>query len=152
VTQEVVKEHTVEIIQEEITRDIHIHHHYTYIQPVRAVEVLPARHFVIDPVTGVKTEIPAPPGWEMPTDVRPRTIDAGSLVSATRHYLVDEQYPHGKLESTSQQVQKKPSRELKAMANASHKAMWSPFPRTTSKGNHPDRDTGLNGFNHTSAA
>ncbi|KAL5407437.1 hypothetical protein PMIN03_007160 [Paraphaeosphaeria minitans] len=46
VTQEVVKPHQHEVIEELIYREIHNHDIYRYIQPVYQTEILPARHFV----------------------------------------------------------------------------------------------------------
>ena len=137
VTHEVIKEHTVEIIREEITREIHVHHYYTQIQPVRVLEVLPARHFLVDPETGHKREIPEPAGWTMPTNMQPKSPDTSVLVPISRHYLVNEQYPKGVLEPPPRNLRGKNSQELGSLAGASHKAMWSPFPKTTQKGNRP---------------
>lgn len=168
VTQEVIREHQVEIVREEITREIHVHHYFTQVQPIHALEILPARHFLIDPETGEKREIPAPEGWSIPTNLQPRTPDTSILTPVTRHYLVNEQHPQGILESSPpphppptqplpaaptsgqeeparttsssrrppsayQNGSRKTSDELRALAVASHKAKWSPFPRSTSK-------------------
>lgn len=168
VTQEVIHEHRVEIVQEEITREIHVHHYFTQVQPIRVLEVLPARHFLVDPDTGEKKEIPAPEGWSMPVNLQPRTPDTSILAPITRHYLVNEQHPLGILESSppphpppthplppapgsarvpassSSSSSRRPpssfhngasksSDELRSLAAASHKAVWSPFPRSTSK-------------------
>ncbi|KAF2447993.1 hypothetical protein P171DRAFT_429579 [Karstenula rhodostoma CBS 690.94] len=46
VTQEVVKPHQHEVIEERIYREIHNHDVYRYTQPVYQTEILPARHFV----------------------------------------------------------------------------------------------------------
>jgi hypothetical protein len=130
VTQEVVKEHTVEIIQEEVTREVHVHHYYTYVQPIKAVEVLPARHFLVDEKTGQKVEIPAPKDWVMPSDMQPRKIDTSDLAPLTRHYLVDEKHPEGLPELPPLTPEKKKSaQELNAITKASHTAKWSPFPK-----------------------
>lgn len=40
-------------MEEQITRDIHTHDHYHYIQPVYELEVLPARHFLEDAEGGL---------------------------------------------------------------------------------------------------
>lgn len=98
VHETIVKERT-EIVQEAITRDIHIHHYYTYLQPVRVVEVLPARHYFLDLQTGTKTEVLPPPGWQMPVSMAPVVPDTSMVKATTRHYLVDEEHPHGVLES-----------------------------------------------------
>lgn len=95
VTQEAVKQNTVEIVQEEITREIHVHHYYTHLQPIKAIEVLPARHFLVDEQTGQKVEIPAPEGWVMPSPLQPRKPDTTDVGASTRHYLVNEQHPSG---------------------------------------------------------
>jgi hypothetical protein len=101
VTQEDVHIKRTELVTKAIHRDIHIDHHYTYVQPIPILEILPARHFRLDPITGVKTEIPAPPGYKLPTHLEPRRAeDYGHLRQTTRHYVVDEDHPHGKLESS----------------------------------------------------
>ncbi|KIW15553.1 hypothetical protein PV08_05601 [Exophiala spinifera] len=132
VTREVVKEHTVEIVQEQVTREIHVHHYYTHIQPIRAVEVLPARHFIVDPATGQKVEIPAPEGWEMPSDMQPRKLnlpETNILEPMSRHYLVDEDHPEGTPEPPPRDFQRRSQLELNKIARASHTAKWSPFPK-----------------------
>lgn len=95
VTQETVLRERTEILQEEITRDIHIHHYYTYTQPIKVVEVLPAKHYMLDHMTGIKTEIPAPAGWLLPEDMQTRQPDLSQLQGVTRHYLVNDQHPNG---------------------------------------------------------
>jgi len=97
-TREVIQEHRVEIVQEEITREIHVHHYFTYVQPIRTLEVLPARHFIVDPETGEKIEIAAPEGWSMPANLVPKKPDTVTLAPITKHYIVNEQHPHGVLE------------------------------------------------------
>lgn len=129
VTREVVKNKRTEIVHEEITRHIHVHHYYTYVQPIRAVEVLPARHFVIDEKTGQKVEIPAPEGWTMPTSLQPTTPDLTGLGPVSRHYLVDEEHPNGIPEPPPPDDQEKSPQELKSIARATHAAKWSPFPK-----------------------
>ncbi|KAL6249665.1 hypothetical protein RBB50_003520 [Rhinocladiella similis] len=131
VTREHVKEHTIEIVQEQVTREIHVHHYYTHVQPIRAVEVLPARHFIVDPTTGQKVEIPAPEGWEMPADMmHPRKPpDTNILEPMTRHYLVDEEHPEGVPEPPPRDFQRRSQLELNKIARASHTARWSPFPK-----------------------
>jgi len=49
VTAETVKPVVHEEIREEIHRDIHTHDEYHRIQPIKEVEVLPARHWVPGP-------------------------------------------------------------------------------------------------------
>lgn len=95
VTHETIIKERHEITQEAITRDIHIHHYYTYLQPVRVVEILPPKHFLFDPETGKKTEIPQPFGWTMPENMFPTSPDMSSVVGWTRHYLVNEEHPYG---------------------------------------------------------
>lgn len=99
VTHETIIKERTEIVQEEITRDIHVHHYYTYAQPVKVVEVLPAKHYYLDLVTGVKTQIPAPKGWQLPVHMQPVAPDTSTIKSWTRHYLVDEAHPNGIAES-----------------------------------------------------
>lgn len=125
VTREVLKEHTVKVVQEEISRDIHLHHFYTYVQPVKVVEILPARHFTIDEKTGEKVEIPAPEGWELPSDMRPRKLqfDVRDLKPEYRHYVVDDEHPTGELEPPPPEYP--PINAGKKTKNAT----WSPFPK-----------------------
>jgi hypothetical protein len=129
VTHQVVKEHTIEVVQEAVTREIHVHHYYTHVQPIKAVEILPARHFKVDPTTGQKVEIPAPEGWEMPADLRPRKPDTSVLELMSRHYLVDEEHPTGVPELPPQDFKRGSQQELNNVAKATHTAKWSPFPK-----------------------
>lgn len=96
--ENVIRERT-EIMQDVITRDIHVHHYYTYLQPIRVVEILPARHFYLDLETGVKTEVLPPDDWEMPAHMAPVSPDTSMLKATMRHYVVDEEHPYGMLES-----------------------------------------------------
>lgn len=98
VNETVIKERT-QIVREAITRDIHVHHYYTYLQPIRVVEVLPARHFYLDLETGVKTEVLPPDNWQMPANMAPVSPDTSMLKATMRHYVVDEEHPYGMLES-----------------------------------------------------
>ncbi|KIV88055.1 hypothetical protein PV10_08985 [Exophiala mesophila] len=125
VTHETIHSHRVEVIQEEITRDIHIHHYYTYIQPIAVTEILPARHFLINPQTGTKTEIPAPQGWVMPKDMQPGVPDMGHLVPISRHYLVDEEYPTGIDEPAPEDMKSSSAGFLESIAYRSHQTVWS---------------------------
>ena len=102
VIQEAVHHQKTEIIQEHITRDIHIHHHYEHFQPIKVVEILPARHWFLDLETGKKIEIPEPTGWMMPENIRPTKPDASTLVRKTRHYLVNDDHPNGIEEPASE--------------------------------------------------
>ncbi|KAG9771229.1 hypothetical protein KCU88_g6405, partial [Aureobasidium melanogenum] len=129
VTQEVVKNKRTEIVQEEITRHIHVHHYYTYIQPIRVVEVLPARHYTIDEKTGQKVEIPAPDGWEMPASLQPTKPDLSGIAPESRHYLVDEEHPNGIPEPPPEDIKPRSPQELKSIARASNTVKWSPFPK-----------------------
>lgn len=43
---ETVRPQVHQIVQEQIHRDVHTYDHYHYIQPIRDLEVLPARHFI----------------------------------------------------------------------------------------------------------
>lgn len=61
VTHETVIPEVRHVEHKVITREIHNYDIYHRILPIRDVEVLPARHFVRDPITGALTEIPAPP-------------------------------------------------------------------------------------------
>lgn len=95
VTHETIIKERVEIIQEEITRDIHVHHYYTYQQPIKVVEILPPKHYFLDLETGVKTEIDPPFGWTMPVSMNPVVPDTKHLAAWTRHYLVNDEHPYG---------------------------------------------------------
>lgn len=100
VTQENVHIKRTELVTKVIHKDVHIDHHYTYVQPIPVLEILPARHFRLDPVTGMKTEIAAPPGYKLPAHLEPRQAeDYSHLKQTNRHYVVDEDHPHGQLES-----------------------------------------------------
>lgn len=61
VTHETVIPEVRHVEHEVITREIHNHDVYHRILPIKDVEILPAKHFVRDPITGILTEIPAPP-------------------------------------------------------------------------------------------
>jgi len=97
VHETIIKQRT-EVVQEEVTRDIHIHHYYTYLQPIRVVEILPTRHFFLDLETGVKTEVLPPADYELPLNMTPVSPDTSMIKATTRHYLVDEEHPTGVLE------------------------------------------------------
>ena len=100
VTTENIHIQRTENVTKAIHKDIHIDHHFTYVQPIPIREVLPARHFRPDPTTGIKTEIPAPEGYELPAHLESRKAeDYSHLRQATRHYLVDSDHPNGQLES-----------------------------------------------------
>lgn len=151
VTHEVVRHNKIEIVQEEVTREIHVHHYYTYTQPVKAVEILPARHFIVDGQTGEKVEIPAPEGWVMPANLQPCTPDISGIVAETRHYLVDEEHPSGIIEPAPVEDANIKSALAEAeagMANldlkkkkSSASAKWSPFPKVRRRevGDHDSR-------------
>jgi hypothetical protein len=87
-----------EVTHSTVERDVHIHHHYEYTQPIKVVEVLPPKHYRIDERTGAKIEIDPPPGWIMPQPLVTTAPDVSSIKSSQRHYVVNEQYPDGKLE------------------------------------------------------
>lgn len=48
VTQEIIRPHVHEIIEEHIEREVHVHDVHHYIQPVLDVEFLPAKHYLQD--------------------------------------------------------------------------------------------------------
>lgn len=99
ITSENVHIHRTEILTKAVHKDIHIDHHYTYIQPIPIREVLPARHFRLNPTTGIKTEIAAPAGYKLPAHLEPHEAeDYSHLRQTTRHYVVDNDYPNGLLE------------------------------------------------------
>ena len=95
VTRERIHHQKTEVIYPAIERDIHVHHYYQYSQVILVQEVLPARHFKLDKESGRKIEIPAPPGWEMPTKLTPQQPDTSELKQWTRHYLINDQHPNG---------------------------------------------------------
>jgi len=95
ITDEQVLHQRTEIVREAIARDIHIHHYYTYTQPLKVVEVLPAIHYMLDEKTGQKVRIDAPAGWAMPANLTPRISHTDALMGSERHYVVDEQHPGG---------------------------------------------------------
>lgn len=95
VTRQVVIPQRHEVLQEAISRDIHVHHYFTHVQPIKVVEILPAKHYSYNAKTGVKTEIPAPEGWVMPDHMRPTQPNMAPLQSYSRHYMVDEDHPNG---------------------------------------------------------
>ncbi|ETI28668.1 hypothetical protein G647_01119 [Cladophialophora carrionii CBS 160.54] len=128
VTHEVIKNNKTEIVQEEITREIHVHHYYTYTQPIKAVEILPARHFIVDGQTGEKVEIPPPEGWVMPANMQPYKPDMSALAVETRHYLVDEEHPTGVPEPAPPNVQKRES-QSELRKKTSMTGHWTPFPK-----------------------
>jgi hypothetical protein len=133
VTHELIRHEKTEIVREEISKEVHVHHYFTYTQPIKTVEILPARHFMIDSETGEKFEIPPPEGWSMPPQLRPYTPDLSGLATETRHYLVNDQYPKGIPEAAPDtappQPQKRSSqRELSKKPSVS--ASWTPFPKT----------------------
>ncbi|EXJ64720.1 hypothetical protein A1O7_01058 [Cladophialophora yegresii CBS 114405] len=136
VTHEVIRNNRTEIVQEEITREIHVHHYYTYTQPIKAVEILPARHFIVDGQTGEKVEIPPPEGWVMPANMHPYKPDLSNLAPETRHYLVDDEHPTGVLEPAPPNVQERESQpELRRESQpelrkkTSVTGRWTPFPK-----------------------
>ena len=58
VTHETIIQDVHEVREERITREIHEDHYYHRILPIEEVEVLPARHYVLDP-NGIIREVPA---------------------------------------------------------------------------------------------
>ncbi|RMZ80108.1 hypothetical protein DV737_g3126, partial [Chaetothyriales sp. CBS 132003] len=95
VTQECIYRQTTEIIQMAVSRDIHVHHYYEYLQPIKVVEILAARHWMLDLETGEKTEIPEPEGWVIPESMRPTKPDLSRVKKESRHYLVNDEHPNG---------------------------------------------------------
>lgn len=57
-----------------VTRDGHMDHHHTFVQPIKVFEVLPAWHFRVDEATGERVEIACPDDFIVPEHWRPRTI------------------------------------------------------------------------------
>lgn len=58
VTHETVRQDVHQVREEVITREIHQHHYIHRVQPVEEVEVLPARHYMLDG-EGIIREVPA---------------------------------------------------------------------------------------------
>jgi hypothetical protein len=121
VTHETRHTKRVEVVQEAITRDIHVDHYYHYIQPVKVVEVNPARHFTLNS-KGEKVSIAAPEGWEMPSDMSVRRgpdfvngdgrdenkdLGKGALGWERRDYVVDEENPKGRMLSAEELEQER---------------------------------------------
>jgi len=69
VTHETIHRKVHEITEERVTRDIHHYHHVHRIQPLHEVEILPARHFRVDDITGQQIEM-------RPEEVAQSRIDA----------------------------------------------------------------------------
>lgn len=114
VTHETIIKERTEIIHEEITRDIHIHHYYTYQQPIKLVEILPPKHFFLNLQTGEKTEIEPPFGWTMPASMFPVSPETSHLAGWTRHYLVNDEHPYGIPEEIPAQEHESTSDNLRA--------------------------------------
>lgn len=105
VEQQTIYRDRTEILHPMVERDIHVHHYFEYEQPVSVTEVLAPQHYQIDPSTGTKVEIPPPPGWQLPQSMAVTRPDTSQLKGTQRHYLVDEDFPNGKLEAWSQAEQ-----------------------------------------------
>ena len=103
-THETVVRERIEIVQEAISREVHVHHYYTYTQPIKVVEVLPAKHYFLNSATGERREIAAPAQWQLPATMLPATRDYSTLGGYTRHYVVDEEHPTGMLEEPTMPV------------------------------------------------
>lgn len=130
VTHEVIKHNKKEIIKQQITREIHVHHYYTYTQPIKAVEILPARHFIVDVETGEKVEIPTPEGWAMPPNLAPYTPDTSILAPVSRHYLVNEEHPNGVMEPPPLPPTTRNKRSQQELRKkSSNGGSWTPFPK-----------------------
>ena len=98
VTHETRHRQVTEIVTDSITRDIHVDHYYHYVQPVKVVEIAPAKHYRISSKTGEKLSIAQPNGWEMPADMSVRKGgDISGLQWDRRDYVVDERDPQGRL-------------------------------------------------------
>ena len=80
VTHEVRHRHTEEVIHEVITRDIHVDHHHTIVQPIRQVVVKPAVHYAFNQ-HGEKVEIPPPEGWQAPESFEPTGEEPDGVVA-----------------------------------------------------------------------
>lgn len=100
VEQEIIHHEKTEIIHPVISRDVHVHHYYEYEQPVKVTGVLPVKHYRLSPNTGEKFEVPPPPGWQAPQSLQATNPDTSQLKGTQRHYLVDEEHPEGKLETS----------------------------------------------------
>ena len=82
VTHEVVHRQKTEIIHEVITRDIHVDHFHTSIQPIKEIIVKPAVHYTINE-QGEKVRIDTPDCWEPPTGFTPTAEPNKPLPMAT---------------------------------------------------------------------
>jgi hypothetical protein len=140
VTHETLHTRRIEIVQESITRDIHVDHYYHYIQPIKVVEVQPPRHFRINS-KGEKLSIAAPEGWEMPADLSVRHAPEftkgeggdGGLKWARRDYVVDEENPNGRMLSAEELEQERAQGHLVSPVSGSGSGVSSPV-RDSEKG------------------
>lgn len=98
VEQETVHINRTEINHPLVERDVHVHHYYEYEQPIAVTEVLPMKHYQLDPKTGEKTEIDAPAGWQPPDSFATTVPDTSQIRGTQRHYVVDREHPNGELE------------------------------------------------------
>ena len=102
ITSETRQVHYYPQIYKPIVTHHHIHHHYVYEQPIKVIEILPAKHYRINEA-GEKEEIEAPKDWVVPDSMKPtpgieEEVKA-QLEPTTRHYVVDEAHPRGQLEA-----------------------------------------------------
>jgi hypothetical protein len=102
VTHETRYVETHEVVQQQITREIHNHHVYHRVLPVLDFEVLPPRHFI--PVEGGGlTEITEDqiPGGPMSQDVQQVIANAiSTLMPKAQHSVVPRQFTARKFEGT----------------------------------------------------
>lgn len=82
VTHEVVHRQETEIIHEVITRDIHVDHFHTSIQPYKEITVKPAIHYTLNE-NGEKVRIDTPDCWEPPPGFTPTENPNKPLPMAT---------------------------------------------------------------------
>lgn len=82
VTHEVVHRQQTEIIHEVVTRDIHVDHFHTSIQPIKEIIVKPAVHYTINE-QGEKVRIDTPECWEPPVGFTPTVETKKHIPMAT---------------------------------------------------------------------
>ena len=82
VTHEVVHRQRTEVIHEVITRDIHVDHFHTSVQPIKQIIVEPAVHYTLNE-KGEKVRIETPDCWEPPSGFTPTAEPRSPLPMAT---------------------------------------------------------------------
>jgi hypothetical protein len=114
-------------VQEEIIREIHVHHFFEYNQPIKTIEIVTARHFIVDAQTGEKVEIPPPEGWVMANLPQPHFSDPTG--PPTRQYVLDTMPTSGMTEPPARQNGKKLALQPELRKKTSIGGSWTPFPK-----------------------